>query len=290
MSQKISIRFYEDHEIYSVWNDKHSEWWFSVLDVIGVLTGEESREKKIVYWKRLQAKMKKDAFDLINTINKFKLTAADGKCYNTDFMGNDGIVYLANSLPNDKASSFLDWFLHSENTIDSQSRNKAYRLFENGMLETIEPGSIQCLQQIHEFLFGGLYDFAGKIRECNISKGGFMFANAFYFPIILRNIENMTETNFNDIINKYTEMNFAHPFMEGNGRSTRIWLDLMLKRTLKKCIDWSKIKKDDYMNAMKESVVDNTSLKILLESALSSKINDMEMFMKGIDYSYYYEI
>jgi cell filamentation protein len=157
------------------------------------------------------------------------------------------------------------------------------------MLKSLEPGSIKCLQQIHAYLFGGLYDFAGKIRTLNISKGGFRFAPAQFLTHSLKVIENMPETTFDEIINKYVEMNVAHPFMEGNGRSTRIWLDLMLKRTLKKCADWSKINKNDYLNAMSESVVNSTKIKSLIENALTNKINDREMFMKGIDYSYYYE-
>ena len=145
------------------------------------------------------------------------------------------------------------------------------------------------MQQIHGYLFGGLYDFAGQLRTKNISEGGFTFANALYFPTILGNIENMPETTFDEIVNKYVEMNVAHPFMEGNGRSTRIWLDLMLKCTLKKCIDWSKVNKNAYLEAMRQSVTNSLPLKALLEPALTDKINDREMFMKGIDYSYYYE-
>jgi cell filamentation protein len=138
-------------------------------------------------------------------------------------------------------------------------------------------------------LFGGLYDFAGKLRDKNISKGGFTFANALYFPTILKNIEDMPETTFDEIMNKYVEMNVAHPFMEGNGRSTRIWLDLMLKRSLKKCVDWSRINKNDYLDAMRQSVSNADRIKQLIRNALTDKINDREMFMKGIDYSYYYE-
>ena len=134
-----------------------------------------------------------------------------------------------------------------------------------------------------------MYDFAGQIRSKNISKGGFTFANALHFPTILPAIERMPETSFDEIIDKYVEMNVAHPFMEGNGRSTRIWLDLMLKRALKKCVDWSKVDKKAYLDAMRRSVVDSASLKTLLEPALTDKIDDREMFMKGIDYSYYYE-
>ena len=153
----------------------------------------------------------------------------------------------------------------------------------------MEPGSVKCLQQIHAYLFGGLYDFAGQIRSKNISKGGFSFANALHFPVVLPSIEKMPENTLDEIVDKYVEMNVAHPFMEGNGRSTRIWLDLMLKRSLKKCVDWSKINKNDYLTAMERSVVDATRIKELINSALTDKIDDREMFMKGIDYSYYYE-
>ena len=148
---------------------------------------------------------------------------------------------------------------------------------------------MKCLQQIHAYLFGGLYDFAGQIRNKNISKGGFTFANCLYLPTIIPTIERMPETTLDEIADKYVEMNVVHPFMEGNGRSTRIWLDLMLRRSLKRCVDWSRIDKNEYLTAMRESVVDSTHIKALLKGALIDKINDREMFMKGIDYSYYYE-
>jgi cell filamentation protein len=153
----------------------------------------------------------------------------------------------------------------------------------------MEPGSVKCLQQIHAYLFGGLYDFAGQIRTKNIGKGGFTFANALHFNIILPTIEQMPESTFEEIVDKYVEMNVAHPFMEGNGRSTRIWLDLMFKRSLKKCIDWSKIDKYAYLDAMRKSVTDANPIKALLQGALTDQIDDRELFMKGIDYSYYYE-
>ncbi len=148
---------------------------------------------------------------------------------------------------------------------------------------------MKSLQQIHAYLFGGLYDFAGQIRTKNISKGGFTFAPCQYFNMTLPTIERMPETTFDEIIDKYVEMNIAHPFMEGNGRNTRIWLDLMLKRSLKKCVDWSKINKNDYLNAMQVSPTNSTDVKMLIKNALTNKIDDREMFMKGIDYSYYYE-
>jgi cell filamentation protein len=145
------------------------------------------------------------------------------------------------------------------------------------------------LQQIHAYIFGGLYDFAGKIRQKNISKGGFQFAVAHFLGGTLRQIERMPENTFDEIVDKYVEMNVAHPFMEGNGRSTRMWLDLIFKKQIQKCVDWSKINKNDYLNAMIVSATNNTAIKRLLKNALTDKINDRDVFMKGIDYSYYYE-
>ena len=201
----------------------------------------------------------------------------------------EGVTLLAKHINNTKATSFLDWFLYSDSTIDGQSKKKAYQLFESGILKTVDPDTIKCLQQIHAYLLGGLYDFAGQIRTKNISKGGFTFANCMHFPETLQAIERMPETTFNEIMEKYVEMNVAHPFMESNGRTTRIWLDLMLKRSLKRCVDWSQIDKNEYLSAMRESVADSTLIKTLVLPALTTKIDDREMFMKGIDYSYYYE-
>lgn len=148
---------------------------------------------------------------------------------------------------------------------------------------------MKCLRQIHGYIFGGLYDFAGQIRTKNISKGGFTFANCLHFPTTLATIEAMPETTFEEIVDKYVEMNVAHPFMEGNGRATRIWLDLMLKRSVRRCVDWSRVDKKAYLDAMRRSVTDSRPLKDLLRPALTTKIADRETFMKGIDYSYYYE-
>lgn len=182
-----------------------------------------------------------------------------------------------------------EWLNYGNNSLDRKSHTKAYGLYESGLLNSMEPGTMKCLQQIHAYIFGGLYDFAGQVRTKNISKGGFTFANCMHFPDTLQVIERMAETTFDEIMDKYVEMNVAHPFMEGNGRSTRIWLDLMLKRSLKRCVDWSRIDKNKYLAAMRESVADSTLVKRLVESALTPLINDREMFMKGIDYSYYYE-
>jgi len=286
---KISIRFFNDREVRAVWDESTSQWFFAAVDIIAVLNEQSDYTRNRNYWKYLKNKLKKDNPELVSAANQLKLTAPDGKKRLSDCFDSSGVIELAKNFPNTKASKFLDWFLYSDNTIDGQSKKKAYALFESGLLSTLEPGTIKCLQQIHSYIFGGLYDFAGQIRTKNISKGGFSFANALYFNTILPDIENMPQSTFEEIINKYVEMNVAHPFMEGNGRSTRIWLDLMLKHSLQNCIDWSLVNKNSYLEAMQKSVVDSSDLKALLQPALTNKINDREMFMKGIDYSYYYE-
>ena len=283
---KISIRFFNDREVRAVWDEEHSKWFFSAVDIVAVLS--ESSDPRN-YWYVLKNRLKKANNQPLTNCQGLKMTAPDGKKRLTDCFDSAGIVELAKNFPNNKASKFLDWFLYSENTIDGQSKKKAYALFESGLLSTLQPGTVKCLQQIHSYIFGGLYDFAGQIRTKNISKGGFSFANALYFNTILSDIENMPQSTFDEIINKYVEMNVAHPFMEGNGRSTRIWLDLMLKHSLAQCIDWSQVNKNAYREAMRESVINSSKLKKLLEPALTDKIDDREMFMKGIDYSYYYE-
>ena len=283
---KISIRFFNDREVRAVWDEEHSKWFFSAVDIVAVLS--ESSDPRN-YWYVLKNRLKKANNQPLTNCKGLKMTAPDGKKRLTDCFDSAGIVELAKNFPNNKASKFLDWFLYSENTIDGQSKKKAYALFESGLLSTLQPGTVKCLQQIHSYIFGGLYDFAGQIRTKNISKGGFSFANALYFNTILPDIENMPQSTFDEIINKYVEMNVAHPFMEGNGRSTRIWLDLMLKHSLAQCIDWSQVNKNAYLEAMRESVINSSKLKKLLEPALTDMIDDREMFMKGIDYSYYYE-
>ncbi|MDE5999935.1 MAG: Fic family protein [Bacteroidaceae bacterium] len=288
MSKK-SIRFFNNREVRAVWDDENNCWWFSATDVVRAINDEPDYTKAGNYWRWLKRKLKQEDIQFVSGTHKLKIVAADGKKYNSDALSAEDIMLLAKHYPNNRASKFLDWFTYSNNTIDGQSRKKAYTLFESGLLNSLEPGSIKCLQQIHAYLFGGLYEFAGQIRNKNISKGGFTFANCLHFPTIIPTIERMPETTLDEIANKYVEMNVVHPFMEGNGRSTRIWLDLMLRRSLKRCIDWSKIDKNDYLTAMRESVADSSHIKALLKDALTDKINDREMFMKGIDYSYYYE-
>ena len=284
--KKVSIRFFNDREIRAVWDDAAAKWWFCAVDVVAALSGSANPSN---YWYVLKNRLKKAAAEPLTNCKGFGLVAKDGKRRMMDCFDSDGIVLLAKQFPGNKATAFLDWFLYSDNTIDGQSKKKAYSLFEGDLLKNLEPGTIKCLQQIHAYLFGGLYDFAGQIRTKNISKSGFTFANALHFPETLSVIERMPETTFDEIIDKYVEMNVAHPFMEGNGRSTRIWLDLMLKRSLKRCIDWSLVDKRAYLAAMVKSVSSADEIKSLLRAALTDKISDRETFMKGIDYSYYYE-
>lgn len=289
MMQKISIRFFDDTEVRAVWDDEHSKWWFSVLDIVGVLRGEADYEKNRNYWKYLKTKLKKENNELVSRTTQLKLTAADGKKYRTDTLDYAGVIELAKNFPSKQANRFTQWFTYSDETIDSKSKSKAYALFDSSLFETIEVGTVKGLQQIHGYLFGGLYDFAGQIRELNIAKDGFRFAPVLFLENTLETIEGMPENSFGEIIDKYVEMNVAHPFMEGNGRSTRIWLDLILKKNLKQCVDWSKITKSDYLAAMTESTLSASRIKGLLQNALTDKINDREVFMKGVDYSYYYE-
>ena len=289
MAPKKSIRFFNDRQVRAVWDEEHSKWWFSAVDIIRAINNEDDYTKCRNYWKYLKGKMAKDGIELVSITNHFKFLAPDGKQRAADALDAQCVNTLAKNYPNNRAAAFLDWFTYSDNSIDGRSKKKAYALFESGLLDTMTPGTIQCLQQIHAYIFGGLYDFAGQIRTHNISKGGFTFANARFFYQILPDVEKMPQNTFDEIVDKYVEMNIVHPFMEGNGRSTRIWLDLIFKQSLRKCVDWSLIDKNDYMDAMRKSPTDSSFIKTLLEGALTDKIDDRETFMKGIDYSYYYE-
>lgn len=169
------------------------------------------------------------------------------------------------------------------------SKKRALELFEKGILDAMEPGTYRTLQKIHEYLFRDIYEFAGKTRTVNLAKGNFRFAPVMYLDAALSNIEKMPQSDFDEIVEKYVEMNVAHPFREGNGRSTRIWLDLILKKELGLVIDWSQVEKEDYLMAMERSPVKDIEIKVILKAALTDKINDREVYMKGIDHSYYYE-
>ncbi len=286
---KLSIRFYNDHEVRAVWDEEHSKWWFSVLDIVGALNDQNDHKKNSNYWKYLKSKLKRENSELVSRTNQLKLTASDGKRYASDVMDSDGVAVLARNFPSSRGSNFLDWFTYSDNSIDGQSKKKAYTLWGSNLIDIEEVGTLKALQKIHAYIFGGLYDFAGTIRSKNISKGGFAFAPCQHFPSSLPAIERMPDGTFDEIVDKYVEMNVAHPFMEGNGRSARIWVDLMFRRSLKMCVDWSQIDKKEYLVAMEKSPTDSTAIKLLLRGALTDKINSRGIFMKGIDYSYYYE-
>lgn len=287
--QKISIRFFNDGEVRAIWDEQNAKWWFSVLDIVAVLTDQDDYSKTRNYWKYLKAKLKKENSQVVSATTQLKLLAPDGKKRLADVLDYDGIIALGKTFPGTKANRFIEWFTYSDESIDGKSKTKAYALFESSFIANIEVGSINGLQQIHAYLFGGLYDFAGQIRQKNISKGGFQFAVARFLETTLQQISALPENTFDEIMDKYVEMNIAHPFLEGNGRTTRIWLDLILKKRLKECVDWSIIGKTEYMSAMVRSTVNSSDLKELLQKALTDQIDSREMYLKGIDYSYYYE-
>jgi cell filamentation protein len=287
--QKISIRFFDDREVRALWDEQNARWMFSVLDIVAVLTGQDDYTKTRNYWKYLKAKLNKENSEVVSATTQLKLLAPDGKKRLSDMLDYNGIIALGKQFPGKKANRFIEWFTYSDESIDGKSKTKAYALFESSFIDSIEVGTTKGMQQIHAYLFGGLYDFAGQIRQKNISKGGFHFAAAQFLDATLQRIDTMPENTLDEIIEKYVEMNIAHPFMEGNGRSARIWLDLVLKKRLKQCVDWSRISKTDYMNAMVKSPGNSNILKKLLKNALTDQIDSREMYMQGIDYSYYYE-
>ena len=286
---KISIRFFKDYKVRAVWDEDNSKWWFSVLDIVGAINQQDDYEKNRNYWKYLKSKLKKGKSEVVSATTQLKLLAPDGKNRLTDVLDSESVEQLAKSIRNQQAMAFLDWFKYSENSIDGRSKKKAYTLIEGNLVADKDVGTVKALQQIHAYIFGGLYDFAGQIRTKTIWKDGTLFCRAEYLMKNLSIIESMPESTFDEIASKYVEMNVAHPFMEGNGRSTRIWLDEIFKKRLGKCVDWSKIDKKDYLEAMRRSTTDATAIKSLLQGALTDKIDDREIFMKGIDYSYYYE-
>ena len=279
---KTSIRFFEDILVRAVWDEQTSQWWFCAADIAEALTNSKNPR---VYW----ATIKRRNPQLIAVCKQLKLTARDGKAYITDVVDDEGVNAVIATIPSKKTSVFDKWLKGIGTSIDDKSKQKAYELFESGLINDIEVGTVRGLQQIHSYIFGGLYDFAGKIRSMNIAKGGFAFAPAMYLRENLALIEKMSEESIESIVKKYVEMNVAHPFMEGNGRATRIWLDLILKKNLQTCTDWSKINKREYLDAMRESPVDSSHIFELIKNAQTPQIDDREIFMKGIDYSYYYE-
>ena len=286
MSTKQSIRFYKDREVRAIWSDEQNKWFFSIVDIVAAIT-ESPRPR--VYWGTVKNRQRAQYGELYSKCIQLKLLSADGKRYATDCFAQEDIIEVVKTLPAKNTTAFLDWFTYSDNSIDGQSRKKAYTFWESNIIADEEIGTVKALQKIHAYIFGGLYDFAGQIRTKTIWKDGTLFCRAEYLKESLEQIERMPQTTFDEIVDKYVEMNIAHPFMEGNGRSTRIWLDMIFKRSLKKCVDWSMIDKKKYLKAMHASTTDAKYIKALLKPALTDKIDDREIFMKGIDYSYYYE-
>lgn len=282
MKTKTSIRFFNNTPVRARWDKQDMCWWYAATDLISAFT--ESSNPRI-YWNTIKRRNP----ELSAICRQLKITASDGKSYDTDCLKEDGIRQLIYILPIRRHGVILNWIKGFSDPIDEQSKRKAYELYENTILDTIEVGTIDGLKQIHAYLFEGLYDFAGKIRDKNISKGGFTFANCTYFKEIFERFESMPDSDVNEIIDKYVELNIIHPFMEGNGRATRIWLDALLKKRVQKCVDWQLIDKKEYLSAMEKSPTDPRLIRGLITRALTEEVDDREMFLKGIDYSYYYE-
>ena len=279
---KHSIRYFNNKPIRAVWDNDNSLWWYSAVDFINILVEPNSPRR---YWNNVKVRN----LELSPFCGQLKLYADDGKKYLSDVINEEGVRLLLTIIPSKYKKAIQDWIKGLLDPINEQSKKKAYDFYKTELIEKEEIGKTIALQKIHAYLFEGLYPFAGKIRTKTISKGGFTFANGDFLPQVLQDINRMPDNTFDEIVDKYIEMNIAHPFIEGNGRSTRIWLDLLLKDRLKKCIDWSKIDKDDYLLAMKASPVDSKPIFNLLKQALINDINNRDIFMKGIDYSYYYE-
>lgn len=279
---KHSIRYFLNKKVRAIWDEENSKWWYSAVDIVSVVTDSNNPR---IYWNALKRRHPEmNAF-----CRQLKIYADDNKQYLSDAIDENGIRKLRFIVRSSINPEFESWINGSLDPLDEQSKRKAYRLYKTNLINEDEVGKTISLQKIHAYLFEGLYDFAGKIRTKTISKGGFVFANGDFLPLTLMQIDKMPQSTFNEIVEKYIEMNIAHPFMEGNGRATRIWLDLILIKELKQCVDWSKIDKKDYFDAMKDSPVSDIKIKALLKVALSDEIDSKELFMKGIDTSYYYE-
>lgn len=269
-------------KVRAIWDGENSKWWYSAVDIVFVITDSNNPR---IYWNALKRRHPEmNAF-----CRQLKIYADDNKQYLSDVIDENGIRKLRFIIRSSINPEFEGWINGSLDPIDEQSKRKAYQLYKTNLINEDEVGKTISLKKIHAYLFEGLYDFAGKIRTKTISKGGFVFANGDFLPETLKQIDKMPQSTFNEIVEKYIEMNIDHPFMEGNGRATRIWLDLILIKELKQCIDWSKIDKKDYFDAMKDSPVSDIKIKALLKAALSDEIDNRELFMKGIDTSYYYE-
>jgi cell filamentation protein len=279
---KHSIRYFLDKQVRAVWDSGENKWWYSAVDAISIISGSTNPR---IYWNALKRRHP----ELSPFCRQLKLYADDGKKYLSDVIDENGIKQLAFVIRSKDNKAFQKWIKGNLDPIDEQSKKKAYDFYQNDLIEDDEIGKTVALQKIHAYLFEGLYPFAGKIRTITISKGGFTFANGDYLSNVLIGIDKMPDRTLEEIIDKYIEMNIAHPFMEGNGRATRIWLDLLLIKRLSKCVDWSKIGKKQYLDAMTLSPTNPKPIKELLKEAMVEDTKNRELFLKGIDCSYYYE-
>ena len=279
---KHSIRYFNNKPVRAIWDDENSLWWYSATDFISILTNPKSPRR---YWNNIKVRNPELSF----YIRQLKLYANDGKKYLSDVINEEGVRTLLLIIPSKYKESIQERLTGLLDPIDEQSKKKAYDFYKSNLISKEEIGKAIALQKIHGYLFEGLYPFAGQIRTKTISKGGFTFANGNFLPQILKEIDKMSDLTVDEIINKYIEMNIAHPFMEGNGRATRIWLDILLIDRVSKCVDWSKIEKTTYLNAMRCSPTNPKPIYELLTNSLTNEINNRELFVKGIDCSYYYE-
>jgi cell filamentation protein len=279
---KHSIRYFLNKQVRAIWDSEENGWWYSAVDVISVVTNSSNPR---IYWNSL----KRRHSELSKFCRQLKLYADDGKKYLSDVINESGVKQLAFVIHSKNNEAFQKWIQGTLDPLDEQSKKKAYDLYQTKLIGDDEVGKIVALQKIHAYLFEGLYPFAGKIRTMTISKGGFTFANSDFLPNILKGIDEMPDNTLDEIIDKYIEMNIAHPFMEGNGRATRIWLDMLFINRLSKCVDWSKIEKRKYLDAMTHSPEDPKPIHELLKWAMVDDTKDRELFLKGIDCSYYYE-
>ena len=279
---KDNIRLFLNKPIRAIWDNETLKWWYSSTDVLFALTNSTNPR---VYWNAVKNRNP----ELSTYCRQLKLYANDGKKYLSDVIDEKGIKKLGHILPCKNNKEFEKWLYGNLDSFDEQSKKKALDLFESSILDLSYVGKTELLQQIHGYLYEGLYSFAGQIRTETITEGELLFAKADFLPRILNEIDEMPDSTFSEIVDKYVEIITAHPFLKGNGRSIRIWLDLLLKERINKCIDWTKIEKDDYLSAINASLFNPKLIFNLLENALTDDINNRELFIKGIDHSYHYD-
>ena len=279
---KDNIRLFLNKPIRAIWDNDTLKWWYSSTDVLFALTNSTNPR---VYWNAVKNRNP----ELSTYCRQLKLYANDGKKYLSDVIDEKGIKKLGHILPCKNNKEFEKWLYGNLDSFDEQSKKKALDLFESSILDLSYVGKTELLQQIHAYLYEGLYSFAGQIRTETITKGELLFAKADFLPRMINEIDEMPDSTFSEIVDKYVEIITAHPFLKGNGRSIRIWLDLLLKERINKCIDWTKIEKDDYLSAINASLFNPKLIFNLLENALTDDINNRELFIKGIDHSYLYD-